>query len=143
MQNKLWLFILISTIFTGCSNDGSDSVVENTGSNEVAVNGCTSDIAIDLTGQQNVTITDHSSWLVGHGACVLVEPGTKVTWEGNFNIHPLIGGSPGQVEATNPVTLGSPQTGSNPITIDFPSSGTFGYFCTIHTTSMQGVVYVQ
>ncbi len=107
------------------------------------VNGCTEQNAIDLTGQSSVTITDTSAWRVVHSACIIVSENTTVTWEGNFGSHPLSGGVTPTADTTSPITLAGPGTGSTPIDVIFSSTGDFPYFCTIHKTSMQGVIYVR
>ena len=100
-------------------------------------------MATDLTGQANVTITDTAAWKVQHKACIMVDAGTKVTWKGDFQFHPLAGGVSPTKDAASPITKAGPGSGMTPVVVTFDKAGDFPYFCGIHTSSMKGVVYVK
>ena len=109
----------------------------------VPVHGCTSDEAQDRTGEAAVSITDIDGWEIGHKVCLKVSTGTVVSWSGNFTFHPLAGGVLPTQDAASPITTaGSTVTGDGTVDVTFDTAGDYPYFCTIHTSSMSGVVYV-
>jgi plastocyanin len=116
------------------------------GGGEQAIHGCTSATAEDLTGMNQVTITDGgNAWTdtppPAHHRCIRVDAGTTVIWEGDFTIHPLRGGvAPNSPDATSPIELATPVAQTT--TVVLPVAGTFPYYCEIHT-NMNGVVYVE
>ncbi len=109
----------------------------------LTVNNCTELTAIDLTGRSTVIITDTSAWMVGHAACIMVSENTIVTWQGNFNAHPLGGGETPTADTTSPITVAASDSGSSPVDVTFNDSGDYPYYCLVHKTAMQGVVYVR
>ena len=145
-MNRVTRIALLSVsllMLVSCSSDDDDNDNNNGQSGFEAINGCSPGSADDFTGQSTVTITDQEAWGVPHGVCIEVDAGTTVTWEGNFDDHPLVGGTPGTFDPGSPITIASPQSGRDPVAVQFNSSGTYGYYCTIHNASMQGVVYVN
>ena len=100
------------------------------------VNGCSIDLAQDMTGMATVDI----AWTNPAADCILVDAGTVVNWNGDFTAHPLAGGeSPNDADD---LISQSDQTGAT-ASVTFDTAGDYPYFCTIHTTTMLGVVYVQ
>ena len=93
--------------------------------------------ADDMTGMAAVTLP---AWTLGHNACIIVDVGTDVTWEGGFSAHPLAGGEFPD-DAMNFISM-SDQSGQS-ATINFDTAGDYPYFCLVHGTNMAGVIYVQ
>jgi plastocyanin len=123
------------TADTGAGDGGADD-------GGMVVNGCTAAEAMDMTGMGAVTITDVSAWSVPHSACIRVSTGTTVTWEGNFDVHPLIGGASGMGDASSPITMAGPGSGMGTVDVTFDAAGDYPYFCGVHAGAMLGVVYV-
>jgi plastocyanin len=107
------------------------------------IHGCTLGTATNLTGNAAVTINDTSPWDFNHAACVIVDKDTVVTWEGNFNTHPLRGGTTPTPDAGNPIEIAGAVSGTTPVDVTFANIGTFPYYCGMHVATMKGVVYVQ
>lgn len=97
---------------------------------------------MDLTGSATVTISDISAWAIPHSACIIVSQGTAVTWQGNFDDHPLVGGTSPLMDPGSPITQAGSISGTDDATITFSATGRFPYFCDVHRTTMLGVVYV-
>ena len=106
-----------------------------------AVNGCMGDSAMDLRGETAVTITDIDAWEVPHSACIIVSQGTAVTWQGNFDTHPLVGGTSPLTDPGSPITQAD-ASGTGDATVTFSAADRYPYFCDVHTATMLGVVYV-
>ena len=125
----------------GDSNNAQEEVIDDIlGGGEI--NGCMGTSARDETGSATVTITDISAWEVPHSACIIVSQGTAVTWQGNFDEHPLVGGTSPLMDPGSPVTQAGSTSGTDDATITFSATGVFPYFCDMHATTMLGVVYV-
>jgi plastocyanin len=81
--------------------------------------------------------------------CIKVTSGTKVTFNGNFTVHPLQAGVIANGTAT-PATTGTPlpttalNTGTTAMFTIQPA-GTYGYYCTVHgvTQGMDGAIIAQ
>lgn len=101
------------------------------------VHGCTMAGADDMTGTGTVTLP---AWTLGHNACIVVDAGTDVTWEGGFSAHPLAGGEFPD-DDMNLISM-SDQSGQS-ATVTFDTPGDYPYFCLVHGTNMAGVIYVQ
>jgi plastocyanin len=101
------------------------------------VNGCERATATDRTADAIIDLT----WSLPHHECLLVAAGTEVRWTGNFTAHPLAGGVVPVADDTSPITLATPSAGVESVT--FSQAGDYPYFCEVHTTSMEGVIYVQ
>jgi plastocyanin len=112
------------------------------GSMELPIHGCTSISATDLSGDNQVQITWNNP-VTPPGKCILVDVGTEVEWLGAFMLHPLEGGVNGTIDPQSPISMAVPNGGMNSTKVTFNAAGTYPYFCTIHTATMQGVVYVQ
>lgn len=121
----------------GSAGDGgSGGIVDDT------IHNCRSVMANDLTGEAAITITDISQWRVPHQACIRVSVGTVITWEGDFTAHPLEGGISPTTDASSPITEEGADSGTGSASVTFDAEGTYPYFCRIHDTTMQGVIYV-
>lgn len=110
---------------------------------QTTLNGCQFSTAIDMAGQASVNINNTSPWSVNHAACIIVDQGTIVTWEGNFDLHPLIGGITPTKDSNSPISLAPSESGSSPVQVTFSDMGDYPYFCNFHLSNMQGVVYVR
>ena len=128
---------------SGAGGAGGSSGMGGGGGSETVINGCTEAEAMDMSGAANVTITDVSAWVVPHSACIRVSANTAVTWEGNFTAHPLVGGVTPMVDDASPITMIDATSGTADASVTLETAGTYPYFCDIHLTSMQGVIYVE
>lgn len=115
----------------GAGGDGSG------GMGETPIHGCTSTSADDMTGMATVDL----NWVMNFSSCIRISSGTTVNWNGNFNSHPLDGGVSPTTDDNSPITMASPQGGMT--SVQFDNAGAFPYFCSIHTGTMTGVVYVE
>lgn len=68
--------------------------------------------------------------------CVQIKAGQTVTWNGSFTTHPL---EADQGDAPNPISTANTSGASAAVT--FPTAGTFGFKCQVHS-SMTGAVLV-
>jgi len=125
------------------STSGSDAT-SSTGSGDMTLNGCTTSDFVDGDTINFGGVSGSPAF--GYSPqCLKVKAGTKVTYNGNFTVHPL---SPG----TDPsdLTAGS---ADNPITethtgmtasFTFSKAGTYPFFCEMHyAAGMIGAVLVQ
>lgn len=124
------------------AGDAAGDMTNGDSAEPTVVNGCTEDAASDHTGQDTVTITDIAAWTIGHQVCIVVDVGTTVEWAGNFTAHPLMGGETSTTDASSPITQVDATSGSTAM-VTFASIGDYPYFCGIHLSSMQGVVFVR
>jgi hypothetical protein len=126
--------VLLLGALGGCGSSG-------TGSNGAAANGltngCDAAMATDMTNQSTVTLT----WSLPHHECILIRKGTTVKWSGNFQAHPLVGGITPDQDPASPITAATPANGE--VSVTFANAGEFPYFCVVHTSQMEGVVYVE
>ena len=109
------------------------------------VNGCDSTTAVDKTASGATTVT-FSDLQVYDPACIRIKAGSSVTWSGNFVLHPLEGGtvngSAKMPDPASPIKL-TAGADAGSVTFNFPSAGTFGYYCTLHAAfGMKGAVFV-
>jgi len=146
MNKNIFGFVVAAALsfgLVGCgdsNNADADTIDQILGGGEV--NGCMGDSAMDLTGSTAVTITDIDAWEVPHSACIIVSQGTAVTWKGDFDEHPLVGGVSPATAPGSPITQAGSTSGTADATITFSATGRFPYFCDVHTNTMLGVVYV-
>lgn len=105
------------------------------------VNGCTKATAQNMKGMASVDISAVSSWVIGHQACIIVDTNTAVTWNGNLNAHPVVGGESPTADANSVITQTAGNANSK--TVTFAAAGDYPYICGIHVTSMKGVIYVE
>src|SRR5262245_57358286 len=109
-----------------------------------AVNGCDASSAEDHTADATTTVTGTAS-LTYSPKCITIHAGAKVTFNSDFSLHPLVGGTVdnGKVTPDSSSPIKSMTTGMS-ATFDFPSPGTYGYYCNIHgTVGMNGAIIVQ
>lgn len=107
------------------------------------INGCSIGSAFDLTGQPDVTVS-FTNALSYDPKCVRVSVGAQVTFQGNFSVHPLLGGfvSGGVFPAASGPFVPVTNTGMSKSVVML-SPGTFPYYCTAHALAgMTGVVFV-
>ena len=121
-------------LLAGCgSSSGS-----GTGSNAAGlINGCDAAEATDMTAQTTVDLT----WTLPHHECILVRKGTTARWDGDFQVHPLVGGEAPDKDSASPISAATPAGNLEGVT--FSQAGEFPYFCQAHVAQMQGVVYVE
>ena len=131
----------------GSSNSAQQEVIDDILGGGT-LNGCAAKDFEDLTGETSVTITANSPWVntpTPHNACIGVSSGTEVIWEGNFDEHPLVGGVNGTEDSSSPITLAG-ASGTDPVAVTFVNAtdtiDVEGYFCTVHPTTMGGVIAV-
>lgn len=127
----------------GAGSAGSAGDGGGGGTIEEVIHGCTLSTSTDLTAESAVTITELSQWIVPHQACVRISAGTEVTWEGNFSVHPLVGGVSPMIDEASPITEEGADSGTGSAAITLESEGTYPYFCDVHEATMQGVIYVE
>jgi plastocyanin len=144
MINKnIFGFVVVAALsfgLVGCNdNPDADTIDQILGGGEV--NGCMGDSAMDLRAETAVTITDIDTWEVPHSACIIVSQGTVVTWQGNFDTHPLVGGVSPATAPGSPITQAD-ASGTADATVTFSAADRYPYFCDVHTATMLGVVYV-
>ena len=99
------------------------------------VNGCSRGTATEAAGDVDLT------WALTHQECTAIAVGATVTWTGDFVLHPLVGGEAPVEDAGSDISA-SDQSGAS-ASVTFATAGEYTYFCTIHGTSMQGVIYVE
>ena len=140
------LVALVSVgLLAGCGDDPDNwnDLDQALGGQEI--NGCdgTSAAYTDLRGQASVTITNIDAWGDPHNACIGVSSGTTVTWQGDFDTHPLVGGVSPTTDSSSPITQAN-ASGTDDVAITFNATvlTVEGYFCTAHPTTMGGVIAV-
>jgi plastocyanin len=135
--------VSISTLSCGGGDSGTPSTAADTGTTPTdtgggtttfkAVNTCTTEaMFIDATGDASKAKVTPWDETLGNKGCIKIKKGMAVTWSPTPSAtHPLeaFGGDSG-----NPITLAA--------SVTFPGEGTFGFRCGIHTTTMQGAVWV-
>jgi plastocyanin len=101
----------------------------------ISVHDCTIEEAVDRTNEAEVVL----QWSNPHHQCVLVSPGTTITWNGNFAFHPLAGGVTPDTDNSSPISSADDQGGS----VVLNNEGDYPYFCEVHINTMTGVIYVR
>lgn len=111
------------------------------------VNGCNATHATDLRGETDVTVQFGVGVDIFDYApeCIVVTPGTRVTFSGSFATHPLVGGEiVGDAKEPDPASpFGRTDSGSMR-TFELDTPGTHGYYCDAHGVAlhMWGAVIV-
>jgi plastocyanin len=132
-----------SSSTSSTSTSSTSSASSSSGSGEPAFNGCMKAAAEDYTAMTKVTIQFAGfSYLP---PCIRVKTGTVVTFEGNFGLHPLQGGTVtngiGVADANSPITLTNSGT-SAMFTLNIAEI--VSYYCTAHAGSgMMGAIFVE
>jgi plastocyanin len=126
----------VLAIAAGCGSSNSNSNGDGGGGVEIC--GCSEATAQDLTAQTSVTVSFGGAVGLAYSPkCILVAPGTSVSFEGEFSTHPLSA----TVGSGNPITH---TTSGTTASFTFNDPGSFGYQCDVHFASgMCGAVYVQ
>jgi plastocyanin len=121
-------------LVAGCGSGGSSN--GDGGGDEIC--GCTEATADDLTAQTSVTVSFGGTFGLSYSPkCILVAPGTSVSFEGELSTHPLSA----TVGSGNPITH---TTSGTTAAFTFTQTGAYGYQCDVHVgTGMCGAVYVQ
>jgi len=111
------------------------------------VNGCDATHATDLRGETDVTVQFGVGFDIFDYApeCIIVTPGTRVTFSGSFQTHPLVGGQVvgDTAEPDSASPFGRTDSGSMR-TFELDAPGTYGYYCDAHGVAlhMWGAVIV-
>ena len=112
----------------------------------VTVNGCEPTSATDLRGRPQVTV--HFGGALGlryQPACFQVSPGTQVTFSGEFDQHPLVGGAisgGGKMPDPSSPFDGPTSTGTSK-TFTLPVAATLPFYCDVHAlVGMKGAAFV-
>lgn len=104
---------------------------------------CTFATAEDHTGQAAVTVNFGGITLGNTYSpkCIIVDPGTDVTFAGSFATHPLRAYTDAaHTDPNNPIQSTSAGTTA---TFSFTTAGSYGYYCSAHVgLGMCGAVYV-
>jgi plastocyanin len=123
---------------------GSGGIAGSSGSGgagDGALCGCTEAAALDLSAQSQAEIFFGFSY---SPACIKVKVGTNVAWNGPFFSHPM---TPFATLGTQPNPI-PPTSNGDSMTHTFQSTGSFGYYCTLHggeseaSAGMCGAVFV-
>jgi len=135
-------------LIVGCGSNDPDSWNElDQALGGVTTNGCEGSSAAytDLRGQSSVTITaGDNAWVDPHNACIGVSKGTTVTWQGDFEAHPLVGGVSATTDSTSPITEAN-ASGTDDVAVTLDATEeieVYPYFCTQHAATMGGVIAV-
>ena len=109
-----------------------------------SVHGCSHASATDLGEEMNPTV-DFFTYSYSP-KCSLIAAGQSITFTGDFDFHPLVGGQiVGGNEVPDPQSpIGTTNTGFMK-TIVFPAAGTFPFYCSAHgpDLGMIGAVFVD
>lgn len=115
------------------SSSSSSTSSGSTGDAGATLNGCST--FKDETANSQVAVT----WGFGITSdplrCVKVKVGSTVTFNGDFSFHPI-----GPKGGDTPTAIVATTAGST-AAFTFPTAGSFGYTCTVHS-SMTGVIQV-
>ncbi len=144
--------VALAALGAGCGNSKSSGSGGGNGTGgggmEQTVNSCSASTAKDETGSSDVTVKfgGTTPGLAYSPACIKIKKGGKVTFAGDFSLHPLAAGSIDASSMMHPDSsspIKSTSTGMSK-TFTFPDSGTFGYFCENHfSVGMDGAVVVE
>lgn len=109
------------------------------------VNGCDMATAKNETANAAVTIKFGVAGFTYDPPCIRVKKGTKVTFEGAFLSHPLVGGTTtaGMPPVPDPTSPIQPTKSGTSATFTMDTVGIFPYYCEYHIPNMAGVVYVE
>jgi plastocyanin len=122
-----------SSTTSNTSTTGSTTTTTSTSSSTM-VNGCDPSTTTVSSGNVTITFPMAAAPMQYSPACVKVHMGSTVTWNGSFTNHPLTPDGTG-----NPIP--STSAGTTPVTVTFPTAGSYGFHCQFHA-SMLGAVFV-
>ena len=144
-RTSVLVALLSCGLLAGCNDAGDAWNDLDQALGDDPTNGCdaSSDAYSDLRGRASVTITANEPWEDPHNKCIGVSPGTEVTWQGDFDTHPLVGGVSPTTDSASPITQAD-ASGTDDVTITFDATAitVYPYFCEVHTTTMGGVIAV-
>jgi plastocyanin len=144
MANRAWIVVaLVGALGCSSSNDTKDGGTGDAGGGGDSGSGlkavadlCTT--FTDDTSMTDVMIQDWHPTLSMTDGCIKIKAGSKVTWPASDN-HPIIQLALSDGSPNNPI----PATATAMMTdVTFPTAGMYGYWCSVHKTSMQGVIQV-
>ena len=129
----------------GMGGSASSSSSSSSSGGAMLINGCDPAAAKDETANAAVTITFGNPNFAYTPPCIKVKKGTKVTFEGNFTFHPLIGGTTtaGMPPVPDPTSPIKATAAGMSATFTMDTAGTFPYYCEIHLPSMAGAIFVE
>ena len=126
---------------SGTTDAGSSAPVD-AGSVET-VHGCTtSAYANRSTGAREIAFGS-AAGLAYSPKCMSISAGQTVTFKGDFNTHPLVGGMYMGSVGTTPTPIMRRDTGSTDYTVTFATAGLYPYFCDYHAPTMVGAIWVN
>jgi plastocyanin len=117
---------------TGGSGSGNGGAKGTSTGSGGMVNGCDPGTTMLTTGDATITFPTTAAPMQYSPNCVKIKAGSKVTWNGDFTMHPLTGTSP----------IMDTMIGMS-ASFTFPSAGTFAFNCQFHPTIMLGAVIVE
>lgn len=122
---------------------GGEGGAGGAGGGSNLINGCDPAMATDQTGDPTATIM--TMGLAYSPKCVRISTGTEVTFNSDFTLHPLRGGT---VEGVTPTEdPNSPIKATNTgmmAKFTFPAKGTYGFYCNNHAAAgMAGAIFVE
>ena len=133
-----------SAASTSASSSASSAAASSSSTGVQLINGCDPAKATDMTNMATVDATPAAHvWTFGYQYCLKVSKNTKVTWTGDYTMHPLFGGNSPTKDAASQITQLNATSGTKTVNTTFKQAGTFPFFCGIHTGTMMGVVFVQ
>ena len=107
-----------------------------TGGGPMMLNGCTKATAKELPNNQSHVIKWDFSIGGGNG-CFKAIKSVTAKFDGDFSVHPLMGGSPGNPDKTSPIS--DPKNNNGVIML---TKGVYGFYCTKHA-NMKGAFFVD
>jgi plastocyanin len=117
---------------TGGSGSGSGGSTSSSTGGGGMVNGCDPSTTMLTTGDATITFPTTAAPAQYSPNCVKIKAGSKVTWNGDFSMHPLTGSAP----------IMDTMTGMS-ASFTFPTAGTFAFNCQFHPSIMLGAVIVE
>lgn len=140
---------ITASLFLGCGgSDSTTGATASTGSSMEGTNGCTSATAEDHTMDSGM-ININFGGAAGNAyspACIKISKNHQITFNGNFTTHPLQGGlvdAAGKPTPDPSSPISETTTGTSKA-VNFPASGTYGYYCEVHVVAgMKGAIFVE
>jgi len=109
------------------------------------VNGCDPATATDLTGQP-VTVTFSGAPTFAYSPkCFVASAGTRVTFSGSFQFHPLVGGEVvNGAKVPDPLSPITPTGTGTSASFTLTTPGTYPFYCDIHALpfGMEGAAFI-
>lgn len=100
---------------------------------------------LSVTDYQTGVSTIAFGGVLGHvysPNCIKIPPGATLTWQGDFETHPLTPSTRG----TQPNPITATTGGTTPASFTFPNVGLYPFYCAVHGDNsgggMSGVVWV-